>query len=197
MTPADRTSHFDERGSKLIIVAGPQGVGKTYLANELCKRSQKYAIAPGVVTRLARDEQDGNDVQVTAPVFRQMSERGELCLEAVVGGEQYGYIKKGIQSALTNGQQVIMLLLNAADVSEALRLWPEATRIFLRPSDWELIRERLRDRRSNSDSDAERGVRLGKEVIAQLDTLQWDLRIPVDRNADQVAVVSAFLANPT
>jgi Guanylate kinase len=96
MTTTDRSSHGDAPQSHLMIVAGPQGIGKTYLANGLRERGTEFVIAPGVVTRPARGDQDGNDIQVTAEQFQRMSDKGELCLEAVVGQERYGYLQEGI-----------------------------------------------------------------------------------------------------
>lgn len=197
MTTTDRSSHGDAPQSHLMIVAGPQGIGKTYLANGLRERGTEFVIAPGVVTRPARGDQDGNDIQVTAEQFQRMSDKGELCLEAVVGQERYGYLQEGIVRELESGQRVVLLLLYADDVLRALHLWPAATRIYLRPADWKLIRERLSAGRGYNDHAIESCIRRGREVVAELDELQWDLRIDMGRDTDQVGAVLHILSHPT
>src|ERR1700728_2698809 len=71
-----------EKQRRVLLVAGPQGVGKTYLAKQLVERNSDFVIAPGVVTRSARSGQDGNDTQVNPAHFQRMSDNGELCLVA-------------------------------------------------------------------------------------------------------------------
>src|ERR1700728_4339975 len=99
-----------EKQRRVLLVAGPQGVGKTYLAKQLVERNSDFVIAPGVVTRSARSGQDGNDTQVNPAHFQRMSDNGELCLVASIGEHHYGYIREGIERALSAGKRVIVVL---------------------------------------------------------------------------------------
>lgn len=194
MPVVDQTSHHQGASGRVVLIAGPQGVGKTYLANKLRDAGRHFVIAPGVVTRAARGVQDGNDVPITTQEFKRRSDSGELCLETIVGGEHYAYLKAGIQDELVVGNNVLVLLLYASDVQQALIIWPDAVRIYLRPSEWDLICDRLTLDRGYSAQEAHLAIESARAVVEDLDRAVWDLRIDVTRDTDQVTTALAFLS---
>jgi guanylate kinase len=178
---------------QVLLIAGPQGVGKTYLANRLVDQSEDFVIAPGIITRSARGTQDGNDTQVTPEEFHRMRDNHELCLEATVGEHRYAYLRDGIERALAAGKRVIVLLLYAQDVVEAGNLWPGALRVYLRPANWELLRHRLTEGRRLTGGEADQILGAGRRVVDDLDPLGWDLQVDVAEATDPVAAVVSHL----
>lgn len=182
---------MDTKKDQVILLAGPQGSGKTFLANRLVVRASDFMIAPGVVTRSTRGDQDGNDRQVSLLEFQRMREN--LCLETTVGEHHYAYLRNGIASALSSGKRVIVSLLHAQDVLRANDLWPEALRVYLRPADWALLSRRLKDGRGCTDVEANQLLISGRRVVAELDDLDWDLRIDVAAATDSFSEAMGYL----
>ena len=124
-----------------------------------------------------------------------MSDNGELCLVASIGEHHYGYIREGIERALSAGKRVIVVLLYAQDVVLAGELWPDARRVYLRPADWALLRRRLQDGRGCTDAEADQLLSSGEGIVKELDNLHWGLQMDVVEGTDSVAEVIKYLAD--
>ena len=178
---------------RLVVLAGPRAAGKTYLARQLTARSADFVIAPGVVTRPSRGEEDNNDLNVDEAQFEQM--RGRLCLATRVGGHRYGYLRAGIDEALAAGKWVLTPLLHARDVARCGQLWPRPLRVYLRPEP-ALLRERL-GRPGSRGGSAEQLLREAGRAVARLDCLPWDLRIDCRAGTETLPLVLPYLEAAT
>jgi ribose 1,5-bisphosphokinase PhnN len=182
----------DTRG-QILLVVGPQGAGKTYLANQFVEHSADYVIAPGIVTRPARSAHD-NDIEVTRDEFNSMRAAGLLCLEATVGEHNYAYLQNGIEAQLSAGKRVLVLLLYPEDVLAAKRLWPAARTEYLRPGDWDLIARRLALSRGYGVEEVTRLIDDGKRLVHVLDGLEWAHRIDIVDGTEQAHELLKWIA---
>jgi guanylate kinase len=156
-----------KRRGTLFVVSAPSGAGKTTLCRELRLRVPGLAYSISVTTRAPRPgEIDGIDFQfVTETRFREMVAAGEFAEHAVVHGHLYGTRASTIERALAGGTDVLLDI----DTQGAERLKahaPEAVLIFIVAPSMKDLEQRLRERRSDNETDITRRLWRAREEIA-------------------------------
>jgi guanylate kinase len=154
------------RRGTLFVVSAPSGAGKTTLCRELRKRVPGLAYSISVTTRGPRPgEIDGVDFDfVDAGRFKAMVEAGEFAEHAVVHGHQYGTRATALERALAAGTDILLDI----DTQGAARLkahTPEAVLIFIVAPSMEELEQRLRERRSDNETEIERRLARAREEI--------------------------------
>ena len=156
-----------KRRGTLFVVSAPSGAGKTTLCRELRLRVPGVSYSVSVTTRAPRPgEIDGIDFEfVDEARFREMISAGEFAEHAVVHGHLYGTRASTIERALAGGTDVLLDI----DTQGATRLKehaPEAVLIFIVAPSLAVLEQRLRERRSDNDSDITRRLWRAREEIA-------------------------------
>ena len=156
-----------KRRGTLFVVSAPSGAGKTTLCRELRLRVPGVSYSVSVTTRAPRPgEIDGIDFEfVDEGRFREMITAGEFAEHAVVHGHLYGTRASTIERALAGGTDVLLDI----DTQGATRLRehaPEAVLIFIVAPSMAVLEQRLRERRSDNDSDITRRLWRAREEIA-------------------------------
>ena len=154
------------RRGTLFVVSAPSGAGKTTLCRELRKRVPGLAYSISVTTRAPRPgEIDGVDFDfVDAARFKAMVEAGEFAEHAVVHGHQYGTRAATLERALAGGTDILLDI----DTQGAARLkahTPEAVLIFIVAPSMKELEQRLRERRSDNETEIERRLARAREEI--------------------------------
>ena len=103
------TSSPERRRGRLFVVAGPSGVGKDTLIQELLGRWPLY-LSVSATTRPPRGgEVDGRDYTfVSEDQFRSMIVRGEFLEWAEVFGNHYGTSREWLAQAVGRGFDIIL-----------------------------------------------------------------------------------------
>lgn len=156
-----------KRRGTLFVVSAPSGAGKTTLCRELRLRVPGVSYSVSVTTRAPRPgEIDGIDFEfVDEGRFREMITAGEFAEHAVVHGHLYGTRASTLERALAGGTDVLLDI----DTQGATRLRehaPEAVLIFIVAPSMAVLEQRLRERRSDNDSDITRRLWRAREEIA-------------------------------
>ena len=156
-----------KRRGTLFVVSAPSGAGKTTLCRELRLRVPGVSYSVSVTTRAPRPgEIDGIDFEfVDEARFREMIAAGEFAEHAVVHGHLYGTRASTLERALAGGTDVLLDI----DTQGATRLKehaPEAVLIFIVAPSMAVLETRLRERRSDNDSDITRRLWRAREEIA-------------------------------
>lgn len=156
-----------KRRGTLFVVSAPSGAGKTTLCRELRLRVPGLSYSVSVTTRAPRPgEIDGIDFEfVDEARFREMITAGEFAEHAVVHGHLYGTRASTLERALAGGTDVLLDI----DTQGATRLKehaPEAVLIFIVAPSMAVLEQRLRERRSDNDSDITRRLWRAREEIA-------------------------------
>jgi guanylate kinase len=156
-----------KRRGALFVVSAPSGAGKTTLCRELRKRVPGLAYSISVTTRAPRSgEVDGVDFRfVDEARFRAMVTAGEFAEHAVVHGHLYGTPAGALERALAAGTDVLLDI----DTQGAARLKahaPEAVLIFIVAPSMKELEQRLRERRSDNDTEIARRLARAREEIA-------------------------------
>jgi guanylate kinase len=155
---------------KLFIFSAASGTGKTSLAKALVESSPEFAFSVSHTTRAPRPgEQHGvHYYYVTREEFGRMVANGEFVEHATVFGNSYGTSKKAITDLIKSGKSVIL------DIdwqgARAIKKWrPEAVSIFMLPPSRAALRERLTNRKQDSQEVIDRRMR---EAVAEMSHYQ-------------------------
>jgi guanylate kinase len=156
-----------KRRGTLFVVSAPSGAGKTTLCRELRKRVPGLAYSISVTTRAPRmGETHGVDFEfVDDARFRAMIAAGEFAEHAVVHGQLYGTRANPLERALAAGTDVLLDI----DTQGAARLKahaPEAVLIFIVAPSMKELEQRLRERRSDNETEITRRLARAREEIA-------------------------------
>ena len=154
------------RRGTLFVVSAPSGAGKTTLCREIRLRLPDLAYSVSVTTRAPRPgEVDGTDFRfVREAEFRAMLARDEFAEWATVHGNLYGTRARSLEDALALGRDVL-LDIDTQGAAQLRARYPEAVLLFIvAPSMMELA-QRLRERRSDAESEIARRLARAREEV--------------------------------
>jgi guanylate kinase len=159
----------DIRKGRLVVLAGPSGVGKSSVVHELRTLYPDLWFSVSATTREQRPgERDGVDYRfVTAGEFDRMIEHGDLLEWAEIhrGIHRSGTPRAPIEERLAAGEPALVEvdLQGARNLREAM---PEAFLVFLSPPSWEALVERLVGRGTEEPDVVARRLQTAKEELA-------------------------------
>ncbi len=145
----------------LIILSGPSGAGKDALLNRMRELALPYDYVVTSTTRPPRaGEKDGVEYNfVSESGFQEMLQRGDLIESAKVYGYWYGVPKHEVKQGLDAGKDLV-LKIDVQGAATIRNLLPGAVLVFLTLPSLEEYERRLRQRKTETDTDLK--VRLGK-----------------------------------
>lgn len=154
--------------NRLVVLAGPSGVGKGTLVRALRDRHPEVWLSVSATTRDPRPgEVDGEHYSfVDDDAFTRMVEMGELLEWAkVFGGHRYGTPRGPVEDRLDAGTPCILEidLQGARQVRESM---PEALQVFIAPPSFEALVDRLVGRGTEDERDRERRLATAREELA-------------------------------
>ncbi len=175
----------------LVVVSAPSGAGKTSLCEWVVTAVPHLAHSVSFTTRPPRpDERNGRDYHfVDEATFRGMVDRGEFAEWAVVHGYLYGTSHALLERHFAAGLDVILDI----DTQGAVLLrrgHPDGVFIFIVPPSWEMLEERLRRRKSDTEVDIQRRLQRAREEVKQYAEYQYVIVNDVfDRAAEELKAI--------
>ena len=163
-----RASHDSARG-RLIVLAGPSGVGKSSVVAALRTALPALHFSVSATTRAPRaGEVDGRDYRFVGPAgFDELIARGELLEWAEIHGglQRSGTPRAPVEQALADGRPVLVEvdLQGARAVKAAM---PESVTVFLAPPSLDELARRLRGRGTETDAQFARRLETAREELA-------------------------------
>jgi guanylate kinase len=154
------------RRGTLFVVSAPSGAGKTTLCREARLRLPDLAYSVSYTTRAPRPgEIAGTDfVFVTEAQFRALQERGEFAEWATVHNNLYGTRASVLEQALAAGSDVL-LDIDTQGAAQLRARYPEAVLVFIVAPSMDELGQRLRERRSDADSEIARRLARAREEV--------------------------------
>ncbi|MCE5231110.1 guanylate kinase [bacterium] len=143
--------NFQRRGM-LYVISAPSGGGKSVVVQQLLATMPGLTYSVSVTSRPMRPgEVDGREYQfVKREEFEQMI-RDDLFYEwAEVHGNFYGTRESTVREALDRGTDVLLDIDIQGGMSVKWRS-PDAVLLFLMPPSMEILEQRLRARKTDSD----------------------------------------------
>jgi guanylate kinase len=177
----------DARRGRLVVLAGPSGVGKSSVVTALRLRLPDLYFSVSATTRDPRPgEVDGVHYRFVGPDgFDRLVVRGELLEWAEIHGglQRSGTPREPVAQALDAGRPVLVEVdLQGARAIKAVL--PEAITVFLEPPSFEELARRLRGRGTESEAQYQRRLETAREEMAARD--EFDVAV-VNDNVQDVA----------
>jgi guanylate kinase len=167
--PGGPRSGGKSRRGRLVVLAGPSGVGKSSVVGALRHRLPELYFSVSATTRDPRPgERDGTDYHFVGPAgFDRLIQRGDLLEWAEIHGglHRSGTPREPVERALSAGRPVLVEVdLSGARAIKSAQ--PEAVTVFLAPPSFEELARRLRGRGTESEAQFARRLQTAREELA-------------------------------
>jgi guanylate kinase len=186
------TFPHDPRRGRLVVLAGPSGVGKSSVVAALRRALPELHFSVSATTRAPRaGEVDGRDYHFVGPgAFDDLVARGALLEWAEIHGglHRSGTPRAPVEEALELGRPVLVEVdLQGARAIKAVL--PEALTVFLAPPSFAELARRLRARGTETDAQFARRLETARAELAARDefdvvVVNDDVPAVVDRLVD-------------
>ncbi len=160
----------------LIILSGPAGAGKTTYAKMLCDRLDDCVMSISATTRLPRgNEAHGKDYFfLNEDEFKQQIAEDKFAEYAKFSRNYYGTPKLFIDKNLSAGKNTI-LDIEVKGASQIKKTYNRAVMIFLLPPTPEILIERLRKRKTESNEEVSRRMDIARDEITKVNEYDYFL----------------------
>ena len=166
-------------------MSGPSGTGKTSVIKALCKDETTLEFSISATTRPPRsDEIDRVDYYFLGQAeFEDLIDRGGFLEWVKYGGHYYGTLKSTVELTIEKGKDLILEI----DVHGAMKvkdLGIRYTSIFLLPPSLESLEKRLRNRKTESDSELQQRLLTAKSEFDHISDYNYCIVNP-DHNVEK------------
>lgn len=154
--------------AQLYLIAGPSGVGKGTIVEQLKQRYPNLYVSISTTSRNPRaGEVDGIHYNfVSKAQFEQLIQEGKMLEYAYVHGQNYyGTAIEPLQDKLASGYPVL-LEIDLDGVRQVKQKMPECVLIFIEPPSWRELEKRLVGRGTESSQDIARRLETAKIELA-------------------------------
>ena len=162
--------------SRLTVLSGPSGVGKSTVVAELNKTCPQIWISVSVTTRPPRPgEVDGREYHfVDDKEFDRLVASGALLEWARFAGNRYGTPRDPLNERLDAGVSCL-LEIDLAGARQVKRAVPDARLVFLAPPSWGELVRRLTGRGTEPAEVLERRLAAARAELAAADEFEVTL----------------------
>ncbi len=156
--------------SRLTVLSGPSGVGKSTVVAELAKTCPQIWISVSVTTRRPRPgEVDGRHYHfVDDGQFDQLVAGGALLEWAEFSGHRYGTPRTPLKEKLEAGA-TCLLEIDVAGARQVRKAAPGARLVFLAPPSWDELVHRLTGRGTEKPEVLAARLAAAREELAAAD----------------------------
>jgi len=188
--PATPPAEEEGRGI-LFVVSSPSGGGKGTLIQRTLKKVSNLSYSVSFTTRAPRNgEVNGREYFfVTPEKFEQMVAANEFLEWAHVHSKLYGTSRDQVFNEISEGGDIV-LEVDVQGAASIRGLMPDAVSIFILPPSFEVLRQRLLDR--GTDSPEELDLRLRNAPMELKDYAAFQYLIindDADRAAEQLSAI--------
>jgi guanylate kinase len=162
--------------SRLTVLSGPSGVGKSTVVAELRRTYPQIWISVSVTTRRPRPgEVDGREYHfVDDDKFDRLVASGALLEWARFAGHRYGTPRAPLKEKLDTGV-ACLLEIDLAGARQVKLAAPDARLVFLAPPSWDELVRRLTGRGTEPPEVQERRLAVAREELAAADEFEITL----------------------
>lgn len=148
------------KGGKALIFSAPSGSGKTTLVKYLLENNADlgFSISASTRDKRGRTEKDGKDYYFLSPEeFKKKIDNDEFIeWEEVYEGNFYGTLKSEIERLWKEGKNVIFDVDVKGGLSLKKYFGDKALAVFVKVPSLEVLKERLKDRGTESEESLSR-----------------------------------------
>jgi guanylate kinase len=187
---AGPVNHGTSRGT-LFVVSSPSGGGKGTIIRHVLDVVENLSYSVSYTTRAPRlNEVDGREYFfVSRETFEDMVAAGEFLESACVHGNFYGTSKKQIIEETATGADMI-LEVDVQGAASVRRLLMDSVSIFILPPSYEVLRQRLIARGTDTPEQLEVRLRNAPEELKQYSAFDYVIiNDEIQRAAGQLASI--------
>lgn len=182
----------------VVVLSGPSGAGKSSVITALCETDEQLQQSVSATTRKARPrEVDSIDYHFLSKAeFEKQIQQGSFLEWAEYGGNFYGTLKSEIASAHRAGKDPILEIeVNGARQIRAQDLSPaRSLLIFIIPPSFALLEERLRRRKTESETELKQRLNISKSEMLQIQHYDYWISNPENDIQRAVQQIQSILA---
>jgi guanylate kinase len=151
------------RKGLFIVISGPSGTGKTSVIKELCEGDTTLEFSISATTRPPRsDEINGVEYHfLDQTEFEDLIDHDGFLEWVKYGRHYYGTLKSTVESTIEKGKDLI-LEIDVHGAKKIKDIGIRCTSIFLLPPSLESLEKRLRNRKTESDSELQQRLLTAK-----------------------------------
>jgi len=159
---------------EIIAVSAPSGGGKTTIVKQILKKFPEIIFSVSATTRPKR-ESEKNGVEyyfISEEEFNQKIKNNEFVEWEKFYDYYYGTFKSVIEENIKKGKSVLL----EVDVKGAIslkRIYPEARLIYITPPSFEELVKRLRERRTESETDIKKRIERANMELSVKDKFDY------------------------
>ncbi len=169
---------------KILILVSPSGGGKSTIAKRLFEDFNTLKFSVSATTRAPREgEIDGIHYHyLSHDEFKSRIENGDfLEWEEFYGGNRYGTLRSEVDKKLNSGYFILLDIEIKGALNVKKIYGDESLGIFIKPPSFEVLKQRLIDRGTESEDSLELRLERAKEELTYAD--QFD-RIIINDDLD-------------
>lgn len=178
----------------LFVVSSPSGGGKGTLIQRVLNKVPNLSYSVSFTTRTPRSgETNGREYFFVTPErFKEMVAAEEFLEWAHVHGKLYGTARQQVAREISAGRDII-LEVDVQGAASVRKLMADSVSIFILPPSFEVLRQRLQARGTDSPAELDLRLRNAPKELEDYSAFQYlIINDDVDRAADQMtAIVNA------
>jgi guanylate kinase len=191
VTPATQVKNTTSSRGTLFVVSSPSGGGKGTIIRHVLDEVPNLSYSVSFTTRAPRPgEVDGREYFfVSRLVFGEMIAAGEFLEWANVHGNLYGTGRRQIAAETAAGLDIV-LEVDVQGAASVRQLLMDSVSIFILPPSYEVLRERLIARGTDSPEELEVRLRNAPEELRQYSAFDYVIiNDEIERAAGQLASI--------
>lgn len=186
------TQPADEEGRGILfVVSSPSGGGKGTLIQRMLNQVPNLSYSVSFTTRTPRNgEVDGREYFfVTPEKFERMVEANEFLEWATVHGKLYGTSSSQVAREISEGRDIV-LEVDVQGAASIRNLMPDSVSVFILPPSFEVLRQRLLDRGTDSPEELDLRLRNAPTELKDYSAFQYlIINDDADRAAEQLSAI--------
>ncbi|MHC4135648.1 MAG: guanylate kinase [Planctomycetota bacterium] len=178
--------------TKLVVVSGPSGVGKTTVCDHLLRRPEFERVMTATTRPARGDERNGVDyLFLSEEEFDRWIEQQRFLEWARVHDRRYGSPRASAEKILAGGRHALLNIDVQGAAAVRASGFPSLLVFLLAPS-WEVLEKRLRGRRTDAPEAVDRRLANARTELARSD--EFDLQVVNDDSARAAEEIVKALA---
>lgn len=171
--------------SRLVVVSGPSGAGKDTVVAKLLEKDSDISLSVSATTRAPRgSEQNGTEYYfLSVEEFLEKADNNGFVEYAQYGSNYYGTLRSDVEERLADGKTVV-LVIEVQGAANIKKMYPQSLSIFIMPPSLEVLENRLRGRKTESEADIQKRLGIAAEEMKR--SVDYDFTVINDALEDAV-----------
>lgn len=189
--PQSKADNEEQGRGILFVVSSPSGGGKGTLIQRVLNKVSNLSCSVSFTTRAPRSgEMDGREYFfVTRERFEEMVAADEFLEWAHVHDKLYGTARQQVAREISAGRDII-LEVDVQGAASVRGLMADSVSIFILPPSFEVLKQRLRARGTDSPAELDLRLRNAPRELEDYSAFQYlIINDDVDRAADQMTAI--------